>query len=344
MCIAAFPAVSRRQRRILVFLLVGLCLILPQLAWALPDEDAPPTPSGFTFTPANGSTTTDARPVISVAYTSVKDKKQAIAPQSARLWLNGKEVTANCLNTPSFISYQSFVPMTSGTVTVTFEALTVEKQPIKHEWSFTITVAELITSIDHNAAGKELGEYEDLTVELKGQPQGKASFEIEDYRYDIPMEEVSPGVYRGTYRVQPKDSKLRGIVVGKLSWGTRTATKQCETPVSMWGNIFRVVIEEPKPDAVVPLNFKIKGRTRPNSRLIMVPALGFSDSMTAPSRMDQDTSMGSIPGEADANGDFVLEYGFLIKVPGLRAVLSVSAVDPAGNHSLPAVIRVKFGK
>lgn len=298
----------------------------------------PSAANSLTVSPAYGSTVADDRPVISVDFAS----PTAVKYESARLWLDGREVTGNCLRTPQFISYQALFPMKSGQVTVRFTGLAADSTPIERKWSFSIKPAPGITSIAHDAGEQSLGEYDDLTVTMKGLPGGKARFEIGEYRFSTPMSEVKPGVYVGTYRVQPGDHCQSASIIGYLGIGTKEYAHTCERPVTMWANLFRVIVETPKDSAEVSKTFLIKGRTRPNSNVSIIPQLGFSDKLAAPSAVNNKSPMGSVPCLADEHGNFSVEYGCPIILPNLHVVFTVVASDEKGNRSVPVSIWCKF--
>lgn len=310
--------------------LASFLLLILVLGGPVPAAELP-------VTPGPGETVSEARPVISVQL----PRGGTIRHEDARLWVNGHEVTGSSLRTPMFVSYQAPGDMGEGEVQVRFQARTVEGTPVEQAWSFQLRPASRITSVVHDA-DRELGEYDDLAVEMVAEPGGKAWFEIEGLASEIPMQEVSEGVYRGTYHVGSGDYRLQAPVVGHLQFGPRSSTMQAERPVSIFGHLFQVRVKEPKNGSQVPLNFEIKGRTRPFARISVVPKIGFDEGMSAPSRNDPAAMTGSIPGEADAKGDFTIRYGLPLKLPNMQVVLTIVATDAEGNRSIPTVLRLKF--
>ena len=312
-----------------LLLLVLVAFLLPG-----PGRAAPPD---LPVTPGAGETVAEARPVICVQLPA----DGSVRFEGARLWVNDREVTGSCLRTPMFVSYQAPSEMAAGPVQVRFTARTAGGQPLQQAWGFQVCPTCRITSLSHDAQG-ELGQYDDLTVDMVGEPHGKAWFEIEGLRDEVPMEEVATGHYRGTYRVQPGDYRLFAPVIGHLALPSGTSTMKAEAPASIFGQLFRVRILEPANGAQVPLSFMLRGRTRPHARVSVTPKFGFNEAMTAPTRDNPKSETGSIPGEADADGNFEVKLGFPIKLPNMFLAITVVATDEEGNRSVPTTLRLRF--
>ncbi|MBI5207934.1 MAG: hypothetical protein HY934_09100 [Candidatus Firestonebacteria bacterium] len=72
-----------------------------------------------------------------------------------------------------------------------------------------------IISVTHNAT-RTLGKGDEMVVMMKGDSGETAYFDIGLYRTDIPMNEVSPGVYRGMYRIVEGDNIINAQLVGYI--------------------------------------------------------------------------------------------------------------------------------
>jgi hypothetical protein len=251
------------------------------------------------------------------------------------------EVTGSSLRTPLFVSYQAPGEVPAGPVEVRFAYRTAAGQAVDQTWSFQVKPRSHIASVRHDAAG-ELGQYDDLQVEMQADPGGQAWFEIEGLADEVPMQEVSPGLYRGAYSVEPGDFRLQAAVIGHLRLDSGTSALAADHPVSVFGHLFRVRVYEPLNGAQVPLNFVIRGRTRPFARISVTPRIGFNDALTAPTRDNPENDTGTIPGEADAQGNFSINYGFPIKLPSMRLAFTVVATDAEGNRSIPTMLIVHF--
>lgn len=287
--------------------------------------------------PANGDVLNEMRPIISAEYKN----KNAIKYQDSRLWVNGKEVTGQSLISSTFISYQSPVAMEQGTITVRFWSRTLKDEEINVEWSFILKHPDGITSITHNGYDG-LGEFDDFIVEMKGLPGGKAKFEADGIFDPQPMQEVAPGVYRSDYKISKYDRARNSKVTCHLTVNGDTYSKTAEEPANIMGYLFQIHILEPAEGEEVPLKFKIKGRTRPNCNISIIPQIGLNDNMVSNTRDSSAKGMGTIPARSDENGYFEAEYGFIIKLPNMHALLTITASDEKGNRSVPKMVRVKF--
>ena len=75
----------------------------------------------------------------------------------------------------------------------------------------------VITSIETNIqANKKLKPADSIYVSIRGQPGLTATFDIGSWRTSIPMKEISPGLYTGTYVVKIGDQVLSAFIIGTL--------------------------------------------------------------------------------------------------------------------------------
>jgi hypothetical protein len=56
-----------------------------------------------------------------------------------------------------------------------------------------------------------------LEVYLNGEKGMEASFDIGEWKTNIPMQEQSPGEYRGYYKVQKEDFLKKALIIGRLA-------------------------------------------------------------------------------------------------------------------------------
>ncbi|MEW6276975.1 MAG: hypothetical protein AB1758_00030 [Candidatus Eremiobacterota bacterium] len=306
------------------YLLLLVCLV--QAAWGQP-------PPLLEVTPAEGSSIQDHRPVISINLT--EDVEYA----TARLWVNKQEVTLTTLRTPTFVSYRPMDDL-SGTVEVRFWARNRSGAGVDRKWSFVVQPGQRIVSVKHDAVEK-LGEYDELNVELRGEPGGQAWFDLEDYREKIPLQEVSEGVYRGSYLVHPGEYRLSTTVVGYLKFGGVTERMACDRKVKIFANVFQVRIISPPSGTQVDGSVTIRGRTRPNAQVVAVVRVAFQDNVPPP-RSDKDEADGLERGQADEKGFFTIEYGPPVILPNMQVVMAIFAVDEEGNRSVPAIVRYRL--
>lgn len=273
--------------------------------------------------------------IISVAVSG--PLSEALDLGTAKLFVNGRNVTGLSLRTDAYLSYRPLDSPKPGPVGVRVEFA----NGVTREWSFEVIASRLIESVSHN--GKEaLGEYQDLKVEMVAEPGLEASFLIDRRREAYPMTEVSRGRYEGVYTVQPGDYYLGVPITGQLHLGERIEQKDAEVAAKLFGHLFRVHIIEPLSGPAPSNNFLIKGRTRPGSKVTIVPKYSFNSNTRPPQSRWSGSGGGSIESKADEEGFFEVEYGVPIAVPALKVVLSVFAVAPDGERSAPITLRYSF--
>lgn len=303
-----------------------LCLVVsPALGQDLP------------YSPGNGEVVSEARPLVTVKL----PKGHSYNHASARMWVNEREVSASLLRTPMFVSYRPLGEMLAGPVAVRFTIPDEQGDKVELAWTFQLEPRGRIQEVTHNAE-TELGEYDELVVEMRAEPGGQAWFEVEGFKRDLPMHEEELGLYRGSYTVKPGDMKMEGTVKAHLQLGPRVETAAADRPVTIFGNIFRVKVFEPVSGSKVPLNFLIKGRTRPGAKVTAVANVGFDAAMQAPNTNTGDGGTGGIETRADEEGFFELEYGVPLKLPNLRVILAVFAVNQKGERSVPTILQYQF--
>lgn len=255
---------------------------------------------------------------------------------TAKLFIDSKNVTAFCLRTDTFLSYRPFNTPPSGRIDARIEFA----NGVVREWTFDVLTSQLIQSVTHSAT-ETLGEFEELTVTMIAAPSLAATYALGDKDTEHPMMEISPGLYAGTYLVRPGDYYLDESVTGLLHVQSRVEKKIAERPVTLFGHLFKVSIISPKSGSQVPTNFLLKGRTRPGSKISIVPKLSFQGNTRAPNTQSS-RGGGNFETTADEKGYFEVTYGVPMKLPNLSVVLSVFAVTPDGERSVPVILRYKF--
>lgn len=147
---------------------------------------------------------------------------------SVEIYLNGKNITNQSTITENFFSYKPPTPLSLGNnkVRVEYE----NKQGLQRvvSWNFNVenSSAKLeIDSITHNATDP-LGKGSTFLATMKGTRGSTAKILLmgEDGRrlVEIPAQEVSEGVYVGTYNLLRQSRADEGIVVGSLEKNNQT--------------------------------------------------------------------------------------------------------------------------
>ncbi len=73
-----------------------------------------------------------------------------------------------------------------------------------------------ITLFVNNAANRILGSGETIRIGMMGDPNNRATFNLGEYRAELDMKESEPGIYVGTYEIQPEDNADNLVVRGFL--------------------------------------------------------------------------------------------------------------------------------
>lgn len=84
-------------------------------------------------------------------------------------------------------------------------------------------IASIETNIHPN---QKLKPDDSIYVSLRGQPKLTATFDIGSWKTSIPMKEISPGLYTGSYVVKKGDKVLNAFIIGTLKNNTGLASKK----------------------------------------------------------------------------------------------------------------------
>jgi hypothetical protein len=85
------------------------------------------------------------------------------------------------------------------------------------------TIASIETNIRPN---QKLKPDDNIYVSMRGQPKLNASFDIGSWKTSIPMKEVSPGLYTGSYVIKQEDKVLNAFIIGTLKNPKGLASKK----------------------------------------------------------------------------------------------------------------------
>lgn len=108
-----------------------------------------------------------------------------------------------------------------------------------------VTDMSLVSSVWFDANKRYLPG-EELVVTLKGVSGGTATFDIGDLAKAIPMAEIEPGIYLGSYRL-PKDPLISNVqVVGHIQLGDRTGWMNA--PYALSTSIVKRIVTNLLPD------------------------------------------------------------------------------------------------
>jgi hypothetical protein len=218
--------------------------------------------------PADGSIVRNQRPNIYAEFSDAGGTGLDI--ESVRMRVNGADVTLDARVTPGFVIYTPEA-LPEGPVSVSVEAKDRAGNRMQKVWKFTVaSPLTLIESITHDAQ-KSLGAGDVVTVEVRGQPGGRATFSISGVASSLPMTEPTPGSYLGRYTVRRGDQQLRAEVAVTLvmpdgerqtlaaSAPLRIATRELRAPT----------VTSPGPDDPITSPVVVTGRGEPGAKVVV---------------------------------------------------------------------------
>lgn len=280
--------------------------------------------------PQNGETVYDSNSTISVSFSG--ELSQKLDVKNSRIFLNDKDISKKCRHGESYINYFPVMPLNEGKNEVKIEGLYKNGEKYTLGWTFYVQQQNDITSVEHD--GKEILIARDvLNVTIKGKPAGLAYFDIGEKSKNIPMKEVSPGVYQGAYVIKEIDNFLKEDIIGHLKFSSQIETDSyAKDKVTIRGGLFLVKIISPKPDDRVGQSFEIVGKTKPHAH-ILISSLIWLKNIPIVNDLKADT--GGYEATADENGVFKMKYGIPIKLKDTTFTLKFLAKDENGNYSIP---------
>lgn len=288
--------------------------------------------------PGPGVRLTNIRPNVVVTY---HDETSGVNPGSVRLIVRGREVSARAAVSETSVSYNPDTPFPPGPVRVQLTLADRAKNAQRVEWTFLVAPAnDLIKSVTINPA-TPLISGDILTVVMTGVPGGRASFAVAGLTGAVPMRESrTQGLYFGSFAARPGQSALQAPLVVTLSKAGRKATAAAAAGVTI------LPAAPPAPTILAPdrtilpgergvARMVLRGRTRAGFRIL--GRISFAN--RSPSTNNQG-SLGEFATMGGVDGTWRVTFGPLISLNGARLVVTIVAIDPAGQRSLPAAIEV----
>lgn len=179
---------------------------------------------------------------------ALADGKVYTFADGVRVTMNGREAAREQLR-PGMDVTLTLDPQ-SGQVLIV-DATVAQTQPAEPVPPPPARPGARITSFVHTATAP-LRAGASLTVTLRGTPGGVATFDIFGVASGVPMREVSPGVYQGTYAVRTQDSVAEAVVIGRLRVNGQDAPLvQAGTPITIDSLPPRIVQRFPQGGATV---------------------------------------------------------------------------------------------
>jgi hypothetical protein len=249
--------------------------------------------------------------------------------------VNGKDVSARAAITETSASYSPDTAFPPGPVRVQVIIANQVKIVQQTEWAFTIAPStDLINSVTINPTSVlKAGDL--LTVVMTGAPGGEASLAIAGLQESVPMRESrTPGLYIGSYTARPQLRLIDAPVVVSLSKeGIRSSSA---------ASVGVTILAGPSPAPTIRTGSEVligkrnaakltfTGRSVPSARIQAEIAFATKEKLVG---SDDLGTLGQFSAMADSDGNWRNAIGPVMRFPGTKLVVSVVALDIAGQLS-----------
>ncbi len=309
-----------------------------QAGQALTVDAVPPTIRDTT--PEEAARVNDPRPGISAVF---EDEGSGIDRKSARLLLNGQDVTAQATITRDFISYRPASALSAGPQTVELRIMDIAGNRASARWTFTEQAREAggIRSVSDNAT-HPLQSGDSLLVELNGSPGSRATFSAGNIQ-NVPLREDRPGHYTCNYTVRRGDDVADKPILFRLQTPDGQKFQQSSN------NMLRINAGKPTPPLITspgpneaPGNpLVIRGTAAPHSRVhIRVNYSNKALGLVTLQGTAADTTV-----RANGNGDWQtapINIGSILGNRGVDYTIAATAANDAGEQSAPSTARFRI--
>jgi hypothetical protein len=176
------------------------------------DSIAPKVTAMF---PERDATVENSQPLI---YAALADTGgMGIDPKRTHVLLDGQDVTGSSTVTNAYVNIKPSVPLAPGEHDVKVTVVDSAGNQSTTEWPFVVSSRQLITRFDTNVQpGSVLDAGQTVNITMQGPANGTASASIVGVAQDIPLRQVQPGMYQGTYTVKPGDNATETPIVGRI--------------------------------------------------------------------------------------------------------------------------------
>jgi hypothetical protein len=284
--------------------------------------------------PKPGAQLPNLRPNIAV---DLVDLETGINPASVRLLVNGRNVTAKASISETSVVYNPETAFQPGPVRVQLTVADRARNTLHNEWTYQIAQpGELISSITINPASAVTKD-EVLTVVMTGAPGGRAVFTIEGIRGTVPMtESQTPGIYFGSLRVRPEYAVVDAQLLVTLEKNGRRSTAPAAVLVTILGAppaVPRITSRALSSESPLTGRIGIGGSSGPGYRIL--------GRITYDMRsQDLEGTLGEFVAVVGADGRWQVSIGPLVPLERVRVLLTIIAIDPAGQRSPPTTIEL----
>jgi len=265
------------------------------------------------------------------------DLETGVNPATVRLLINGRNVTAKASISETSIAYNPETAFPPGAVRVQLTVADRARNTLQNEWTFQIAPpGEFVSSITINPASAVTRD-EVLTVVMTGAPGGNASFAIQGIPLVVPMRESqTPGVYYGSLPVRPEYDVVDALLVVTLEKNGRRSAAPAAALVTVLGApppAPRITGRALSSGSPLKGRIAVGGSSGPGFRIL--------GRITYDVRsLDLEGTLGEFVAVAGNDGRWQVSIGPLIPLERARVLLTVVAIDPAGQRSPPTTIEL----
>ena len=295
--------------------------------------------------PKENSTVDNNRPNILVVI-QTDSKNKGIVPSTAKLTVNGTNVTSKANITENVITYRPSDNLPNGTNNITFSAIDYKNRQFSKTWSFSIQTSaqnkNLIYSVTHNGQN-QLHPGNKLIVTMSGLSGGKATFDIGSYRTGLSMKEKGNGIYTGEYIVTKTDSVQNVYILCHLE--TSSGQKESltsEEPVISLGPYYSASVSPPEitdPDDgdTVSLPITVKGKATPGCKV----QINITWQISLSGFLNPSGSMAGKTITVDSNGNFETQFTYVVNFPSeTKYTIKAVTIAPDGQKSPEKIVNV----
>ncbi|MGH9198981.1 MAG: hypothetical protein ACRD1T_25045, partial [Acidimicrobiia bacterium] len=284
--------------------------------------------------PKPGTRLPNLRPNIEI---DLLDLETGVNPGTVRLLVNGQNVTGKTSISEASIAYNPESPFRPGTVRVRLTVSDRAGNTLQNEWTFQITPpGELVKSVTINPASA-LTKDDLLTVVMTGEPGGSATFTIAGIRGTVPMRESqTPGVYFGSLPVRPVYAVVDAQLLVTLEKNGRKSTAPASALVTILGApppAPRITSRALSSESPLAGRLGVGGSSGPGFRV-----LGHITYEVRSQGLEG--TLGEFVAVAGPDGRWQASIGSLIPLERARVLLTIIAIDPAGQRSPPTTIEL----
>lgn len=281
--------------------------------------------------PAPNASVANTRPNIVI---DLYDRETTVDRNSIRLIVNRQNVTGRAFISEGIISYTPDAPFPPGPVRVEVIAGDTARNIARAEWTFRVSAGDLIHSVTVTPT-TPLRRGDLLTVVMTGVTGATASFSIQGLPGTRPMRERSPGIYLGSYAAGP-DAVLDAPLLVTLESQGKRGTARAATRISV------LLAPPPAPTVASPGRAIVLGQEVVSRLIVRGKAQAGTRIMgriayEGRAAEDQGT-LGEFIAFTGGDGTWQVALGPFVLPEAARVVMTVVAVDAAGQRSSPATL------